>query len=270
MPKRTTSKTKPKKKVAKKQVIQHKPKSLVIASPADPNLSIVVASELADDAMIEQDMMGVVAPFWVYKFQQDGKEVVGLSTKGVNEIVRRLGQSAKYNCKIRLNPQYIVKEEKEYDGEKGIEVSVYAEDLITGNSAWGVKFEAYTKKKRDGSTYKNTFAVEKALSKAERNAKKKLISEALAVVMIQQILKGNPDKVKEIAAPQYVEQQVRPVAVPATTTNAQIIADLKKKVDGAKDLATLQTYSENLEKAKMPEEIKKELRGYIQQKSFQF
>lgn len=193
------------KKVVKKPAKKAEPhkkieRQLTMPSPVDANIQVVVASELYDDEMIEKELSGSVMPFFVYRFKQDNSEVVGLTVKGVNEVVRRLNKDPKNGSKIRLNPQYLIKEECEREGEKGIEVSVYAEDLITGNSAWGVKFEPYFKQGRNGR-YKNTFAVEKALSKAERNAKRKLISEPMAIKVIDAIIKSEPDKVTQIEAP---------------------------------------------------------------------
>ena len=158
-PKKTTNKkvtTAKKSYTPKKQVRRTPPKSRVIQSPISPSTAIVVASEFADDAIIEAEMMGNVLPYFIYSFQQDGKEVVGLTVKGVNEVVRRLGKDEKSGSKIHMNPAYMIKEEVERDGQKGIEISVFAEDLISGNSAWGVKFEPYKKTKKDWKTGKET------------------------------------------------------------------------------------------------------------------
>lgn len=191
---------KTKTKVVRKKVVVRKPKSITMYSPASPELRIVVASELADDDIIEREMMGEVLPYFIYRFTQDKKEVIGLTVKGVNEVVRRLGKDPRSGSKIRINPQYLLKDECEREGEKGIEVSVFAEDLVIGNSAWGIKFEPYYKSGKNGR-YKNTFAVEKALSKAERNAKRKLIAEPLAMTMIKKIMKLEPETVKQIQPP---------------------------------------------------------------------
>lgn len=208
----------PKKKQTKKAAPKKaKTAMVVMQSPADPSLKVAVASEFADDALIESEMMGEVLQHYVYEFDQNEgegenrkkKTVTGLSTKGVNEVVRRLNRNPKSGSKIRISPLYKTQEEKEYDGEKGIEVSVFAEDLVTGNTAWGIKFEPYKKKGRNG-TYKNTFAVEKALAKAERNAKRKLIPEVLATKMIKKLMAENPDNVKRLEAPPgYSYEQVQ-------------------------------------------------------------
>lgn len=202
---------------------------VTIPSPVDANIRVVVASELADDDIIEREMTGEVLPFFVYRFKQEGGEVVGLTVKGVNEVVRRLNRNPKSGSKIRINPQYLVKEEVEREGEKGIEVSVYAEDLVSGNSAWGVKFEPYMATKRDGGRYKNKFATEKALSKAERNAKRKLISEMVAVKIIDKLIKEEPSTVKQIEAPAF-ETQVLTPRKPVATTPEDKMAIIRKAI----------------------------------------
>lgn len=209
-----TAKKKTAKKVVKKTT--RKPRDIVITSPVNPNTQITVASEFADDAMIEAELMGEVLPHFVYKFTQKGQEIVGLSVKGVNETVRKLNQQKRSGTKIRLHPEHLlITRDVEYNGEKGVEVSVFAENLIDGNSAWGIKFESYTKQGKNGK-YQNTFAVEKALSKAERNAKRKLIPEVAATKIIQSMLK-NPDNVKQIEAPKAQYRAVTPPKPKPTT-----------------------------------------------------
>ena len=194
---KVVKKPKAKKKVNKK--VKLKENEILMVSPINPNSQIIVASELADDAMLEGEIMGTVAEHFIYKFMQEGKEVIGLSVKGVNEVTRRINRDNRSGMKIRINPQYFfIDRDVVYDNVKGVEVRVYAEDMISGSGAWGVKFEPYTKTGRKGS-YSNTFAVEKAISKAERNAKRKLIPETMATVMISKLIKENKDTVRTLA-----------------------------------------------------------------------
>lgn len=204
------------KKKVKRVARKSKPTSITVVSPVDPEVQVMVASELQDDNMIEQGILGQALPHFVYKFSKDGKDVVGLTVKGVNEVVRRLNVNSKSGSKIRINPKYLLKEEKEYNGQKGIEVSVFAEDLVSGNSGWGIKFEPYYKEGRSGKSI-NTFAIEKALAKAERNAKRKLISETIAVKLIEKMMKENPAVVKQLEAPRAEYVNVTPSAPKAST-----------------------------------------------------
>lgn len=225
-----SKKQKKQKRKVRKTVVQ-KAKTLLIQSPADPKLQIVVASEMQDDAMIEAELMGSVLPYFIYKFTNDGQDVTGLTVKGVSEMVRRLNRNTRSGYKIRINPAYLrVERDVEYNGEKGVEVWVFAEDLVTGNSGWGSKFEPYTKNKRGGGTYKNTFALEKALSKAERNAKKKLIPEQVAVKMIEQLIKQSPETVKYVEAPKNEVVYQKTKAEVFQEAKQMILAQPDKKV----------------------------------------
>lgn len=270
-PKKTTKKEVKKKKVAKKpytpkkQKRRNPPKSRVIQSPISPSTAIVVASEFADDAIIEAEMMGNILPYFIYSFQQDGKEVVGLTVKGVNEVVRRLGKDEKSGSKIHMNPAYMIKEEVTRDGQLGIEVSVFAEDLISGNSAWGVKFEPYKKLKKDWNRggamveYTNTFPTEKALSKAERNAKRKLIPEVLATKMIEKLMKENPDNVKKIEPPKHQDTVIRP-AVPQPSTQEDLENMVRKAVKNGKTQdAIIDIDTKTNESPKFSKEFKAEI-----------
>ena len=55
--------------------------------------------------------------------------------------------------------------------------------------------------------YAHTVATEKALSKAERNAKRKLIAEPMAIKIIQKLMTENPANGNALAPPTYVETQ---------------------------------------------------------------
>lgn len=233
-------KNKKQKKVAKKRAKRTvKPALLALPSPIDPKLQIVVASEMQDDAMIEADLMGEVLPFFIYEFQQDGGTVRGLTVKGVSEMVRRLNRNPKSGYKIHINPAHLkIERDVVYDSVKGVEVWVFAEDLVTGNSAWGTKFEPYTKNKRGGGTYPNTFALEKALSKAERNAKKKLIPEQVGVAMIAKLIKQAPETVKKIEAPVI---QAAAEGVPAKS-RAQMYQEAKQMVAAQTDKTILRSW----------------------------
>jgi len=237
--KNTVKKVAPKKVAAKKAVVKKakkvvKPKEIVIVSPVDPNSRITIASELADDEMIERELMGEVLPYYIYQFCESGckpadveagkcshKKTVGMTVKGVNEVVRNLNKKKDSGVTIRINPTHMkIEHNVDEEGVKGVQVSVYAENLVDGNSAWGIKFEPYNKLKRDGSSYKNEFAAEKALSKAERNAKRKLIPETMALKMIQLMLK-NPEGVRALQTPNS-QARVTAAAPPKPSTQEEV------------------------------------------------
>lgn len=242
MPKKTTKKATKKvtkkmtkravKKAVKKTKVKRKPKKstdIVISSPVDQSIKVVMASELADDQMIEEELMGEVLPFFVYKFQCKGQDITGLTVKGVSEAVRRLNRNKKSGYNIRINPEYLkIEHNLEQEDEKGVQVSVFGENLIDGTSAWGIKFEAYWKVGRNGK-YKNDFAVEKALSKAERNAKRKLMPEVTVLKMIEKMINSDPKSVKQIEAPE-ARQQIVSAPPPKASTSADIESTIRSAI----------------------------------------
>lgn len=235
-PKKTTKKA-PKKKQANKKSVSRatKPKEITVVSPVDPDSRFVVAAEMADDTMIEQQLMGEILPYFIYQFQQKGSTISGLTVKGVSEVVRRLNRQKNSGYKIRLNPDHCkIERDVEQDGQKGVAVTVYAENLLDGNSAWGTKFEPYKKTKRDGGTYSNEFAVEKALSKAERNAKRKLIPETAATKMIEKLIGEHPDGVKQLSAPPAQARTITP-AKQTPSSPAEMQNLIRTAIKTAKD-----------------------------------
>jgi len=189
-------------KKTSKKVVEPKEEMVLMTSPVDRSQQFIVASELEDDKLIEAEITGQAMKHYVYTFTQDGKPVSGLSVAGVNETVRLLARNPKSGSKIRIVPtSLIISRDVVYNGEKGVEVSVYAENLISGEGAFGIKFEPYQKKSRNGS-YNNSFVIEKALSKAERNAKRKLIPEKSAIEMIKKFTTQQAN-VRQLAPPQY-------------------------------------------------------------------
>lgn len=251
-------------KTKKKKAKVVKPKFLTIASPLNPNMSFMVASELADDEIIQNEIVGAVIPQYIYKFVNQGKEVVGLSVLGVREVVRRLNRNPASGYKIRLNPQYrIIERDVEYDGEKGVEVSVYGEDLLLGEGAWGMKFEPYYKDKKDKTgKYFNKFALEIALSKAERNAMRKLMPEPIAIAMISKMLKEDKtgSTVKVLSAPPMINKIVKKFEAPVASPQVKIWDMFEKAIGRCKSIEDLAELSNKLTSSKKyNEEMKKKI-----------
>ncbi len=269
MPKKTTKKATKKvtKKVAKKVVKKTRAKTtkpkkstdIIISSPVDPDIKVVMASELADDQMIEEELMGEVLPFFVYKFRCKGQDITGLTVKGVSEAVRRLNRNKKSGYNIRINPKYLkIEHNLEQEDEKGVQVSVFGENLVDGTSAWGIKFEAYWKVGKNGK-YKNEFAVEKALSKAERNAKRKLMPEVTVLKMIEKMMNTDPNAVKQIEAPE-VRQQIVSAAPPKASTPADIESTIRSAIKFATKSSYVIMVDERTQKSdKFNAKFKKEI-----------
>lgn len=258
--KKKAAEKKPAKKTTKKKASKAKSKKLVqITSPIRPENQFYVASELADDQQIEAGLLGETLPHFIYEFcpkkcqqfKDKGKcehdTTKGLSVNGTNEVVRRLNRNNASGSKIRIAPEPPQIDEMEMNGQRGIRVMVYGEDLVSGNGIWGAKFEPYIQYGKP-----NTFAFEKALSKAQRNAKRALIPEKAAIALINKLIKEK-GAVKQLDAP---DQTVRDIVVEPTPSEVTYGATLRRvqqiksdktklkealtKVDGLKTLTDSQ------------------------------
>jgi len=248
------------KKTAKKKTVQVKPVSsnkegrvhegeMIVFSPVNPSQSFVVASEMADDDAIEAELTGKAVESYVYSFKEGGKTVTGLTVSGVNEMARLLTKKKDSGIKIRIVPDSIkIDTNAEQEGQKGISVILIAENMLSGETAIGAKFEPFTKKGGKSGNYPNSFALEKAVSKAERNAKRKLIPEKVAIEMINKFIKTSgstelpsqpqigshgfiPSTTKEIAPVDYYTKLITMIA---KECNVKIINGTISKEDGKK------------------------------------
>lgn len=207
---------KPAKKKATKPKAEKLEKGLVVVhSPVNPTQEFIVASEFADDEAIEAELMGKAMEHYVYSFPQEGKTVTGLTVAGVNEMSRQLTKKKDSGIKIRVVPDSVkIERDVEEGGEKGISVILMAENMLTGETAIGAKFEPYQKTGRKGK-YANSFALEKAVSKAERNAKRKLIPEKVAIEMIKKFVKSG--------SVQNLNNQLPPAPVQSRPIEGQVV-----------------------------------------------
>ena len=278
-PKKTTKKV-PQKKTPKKKVAKKtkKKKDIIVTSPVDSSKHFIVASEMADDLMIEHQLAtGELLPHFIYQFCMGKKPAckpealrantcthkrqTGLSIYGVNEIVRRLNRSKNSGYKIRLSPDHLkIERNVEQDGQLGVSVSVYAENMLDTSSSWGSKFEAYEKIGKNGK-YKNTFPVEKALSKAERNAKRKLIPEKAAIVLIKKLMTDVPEGVAYLNAP--ADQSVSVESLPPkSSTPAEVEDMIRRMIVNSKTSDEVLAIDKKSQESKLLSvKFKKEVRG---------
>ena len=147
--------------------------------------------EIMDDAdteLIVSSLAGKTIERYVY-YLPDIK-AYGLSVNGVADACRYLAQHGEF-IRIEDMPQVIV-------DEKGCLANViarrYAKDgktgtLVCADTALGTKYEPRMKTHRDGSPWKIKSFREIAVSKAERNAKNKLILEEIKVKLIEKYKK---------------------------------------------------------------------------------
>jgi len=152
--------------------------------------------ELRDEAQILAEMEGKYLDEFVYQIKQGNRTVTGLSKAGVFEIAYRMG-----NIKVNL-----VKLED--TGDQYL-VVCEATDSERGNTRLGVSTQSKTLKRRDGSEEPDKFALQKAMSKAQRNAMRALMPEEMLKVWIETFLglkTGNPERQPPKTAPATVSE----------------------------------------------------------------
>lgn len=147
--------------------------------PADPDSAAFQAFDAEDDQQILAEIQGrnlEILDRMIYSYSdRRGNTVTGLSLTGVRETVREMNRRGLARIKVTDAPP-IIRETDDY-----IDVIVYAADELNGGGAWGTKRQ----QKATGS-YTNPFALEQAVSKAQRNAMFSLIPAAYVVEMIRE------------------------------------------------------------------------------------
>lgn len=269
--KKTTKAKKPVKKTAKKKTTRaKKPKGMVqITSPIRSDISFYVAAELQDDKIIEQEILGEAIETYIYEFcpnkcddfKKNGKcghnTTKGMSAPGVREVVRQINRNSASGHKIRVAPEPpIINRDVDQNGQKGIEVMVYAEDLVAGSGSWGSKFEPYIKYGK-----KNVFALELALTKAQRNAERALIPEKLALAMITKLIKEKRGVMALPEAPDSVTIDIEP----QKTTAGQLFDMTMERVEQIRyDKEKLQEALSKVDTLPLSPEQKKKIQSRIE------
>lgn len=123
--------------------------------------------EHRDEEQIIASLEGKYLDEYVYSFQQGGKSIEGLSWLGIQEAARAYGgiQCPIDKMKIERN-------------DKDIIVMIEAIDSQTNSSAIGASAQALFMTTSRG-VMADSFAMQKAISKAQRNAKRQLLPQQL-------------------------------------------------------------------------------------------
>lgn len=176
-------------------------KLIRVKSPVKKDVSIMVASELEDDKLIGQELLGESLETLVYEIINDrGESEYSLSYPGVREAVRVINRDKKSGHMIQVSDRPPIVNRVSVDGQDGIEIMIYAQDIESGSGSWGMKFEPWNKITEDGKIKKNRFAMETAISKAQRNAMLNLLPAHLIQEMINKFISENKNAVKTIKA----------------------------------------------------------------------
>jgi len=250
---------------AVKKTKQNTAKKTEKVKPQKPTKKIsgFVATEKEDDKLIVGSLKGQLLPFFAYQYCEQGCEskencphdLITIPTvKGTSEIAHLLNKK-KQDYKIRLRQDYQkIENNISQGGILGVQATVFAENQVDGTLATGAKFEPY----KDSKGRRNDFALEKALSKAERNAYRKLISEIDFMEEFEALIKKYPKSIKFINKPEEIEEET--VAVEPKKTNEEETAQIiLKAIRQSKSVEQVETIKEKTEQGTLKKTYKKEI-----------
>jgi hypothetical protein len=229
--------------------------------------------ERLDEKQIVAEAAGEMSESWVYSFPQDGKMIMGLSYVGVKEAVRQLNAKGLTSIKISEQAPPVTQRVSEghdlyvEEAGDGYFVQAYGKDEKHNGGLWGAKFEPIYKQrssKKGGGKYCNIFALEHALSKAQRNAMRGLIPENLFVKILKEFIekgkvqKLTPKEVKDLIGAFSKQAEKLIVQIESAKTEEELqkigqkIANLTRENElSVKEHKALQdTYSYQLKKFK--------------------
>ncbi len=133
--------------------------------------------EHRDEDQIMREIQGGMLEEFVYSFKESGRTVTGLSWAGVKECARRMGGIEVLDADIS-------------ESVKEFRVICRARDQKTKAVMLGVSAQSKMIETKSGRRYEDKFALQKAVSKAQRNAIRCLIPEAFVKQMITRLAGG--------------------------------------------------------------------------------
>lgn len=142
---------------------------------------ILAAVEARDDEQILAELSGdfkseIVKQFF-YSFESMGRKVIGLSFKGIKQIVQKMGNIEVTDLDLK-------------ETEKAWIAICKARDRVRNIEIYGAAIQMKEMTLRDGSKIQDQFALTKAVSKAQRNALRGLISEVVITEAYKRWLEG--------------------------------------------------------------------------------
>jgi hypothetical protein len=167
--------------------------------PAPRNLptELFLDFDRRDEAQIEAELLGGVVAEYAYRFDQGAGAVTGLSLAGVMAVAQHMG-----GITCDEPPHWEIGEDEYY-------CEIAATDHGRGLKLWGNASQPKYLRRRDGQQILDPHARAKALSKAQRNAVRKLIPETLATKMLEAYLAGQqPQARRPIARPRKRAEDV--------------------------------------------------------------
>lgn len=141
--------------------------------------------EMADERQIVEEMQGRVLQEYFYSFKAGDREIIGLSYAGVKQIAREMAR--------RQEPIDIEDLEIKED-EESIQVVAKAVNMVTKEHRFGASRQPKVMTLRDGSEKEDHYALQKAISKATRNALRAFIPEEIIVEIYKEWRKQREER----------------------------------------------------------------------------
>jgi hypothetical protein len=158
--------------------------------------------EKRDEEQIIQEMRGQYIEEFVYQFKIGGRTVTGISWAGIKEVAYKFGG-------IQVELVELKETENAYT------VIVKAFDEKNNASRLGVSMQPKKMKLQSGEVVDDEFALQKAVSKAQRNAIRPLIPETMLKIYIEKFLEENrraPEPPRRVESEQSFVTPVAPQA----------------------------------------------------------
>jgi hypothetical protein len=158
--------------------------------------------EKRDEEQIIQEMRGQYIEEFVYQFRIGGRTVTGISWAGIKEVAYKFGG-------IQVELVELKETENAYT------VIVKAFDEKNNASRLGVSMQPKKMKLQSGEMVDDEFALQKAVSKAQRNAIRPLIPETMLKIYIEKFIEENrraPEPPRRVESEQSFVTPVVPQA----------------------------------------------------------
>jgi len=189
-------------------------------SDQQEGLALITFDSL-DDEIVVAELQGRAVSTWAYSFSQDGQQVTGLSIAGVEQACR---ESGRHGEAIRITRHDWRETDDAYYGTVEAGRYLVADDgrEVLIDTALGSKREGKLKwSKNKNRWYTDQFAFEKALSKAARNAKGKLLDDKLKARVIAMAAKAGQVRQVGPAETEVAEKAAKKQAAPPPKERVQ-------------------------------------------------
>jgi hypothetical protein len=158
------------------------------------------AMDRLDDEAILAEIEGKIVSTWAYDFSQDGKEVNGLSKKGVDAACAEMAHRGEI---IREEDLQFVQDPSSPEHFlftcRASRFAVKPGEEVKLDSVFGVKRQGIKAFRKSGTAGPDPFWFEKGSMKAARNARMRLLSEEVKSFIVAAAKKAG--KVREVKPP---------------------------------------------------------------------